>query len=128
MVQQHKSKIFTKKAKETLKDLGIVIGVVTAMTILLYIFTGGGGKVKIPQNLLNNIDSLKAENAKLKESQKKLDSLAVLYDNQLKEIDIRISKIKEKTTIIREYYHNKIIEVDKYSKKEIEDFLKNRYK
>lgn len=115
------------QTKVLFRDLAIIIGSCIVMAILLSLFTGKE-KLNIPPQLLHDIDSLKTESAKLKKAQEKLDSLSVLYDDQIKDVEAKIAGIKEKTTIIREYYHDRIIEADKYSKKEIEDFLKNRYK
>lgn len=113
--------------KTILKDLGIIVGACVLIALFLSVFTGKS-KLVIPPHILHDIDSLKAESAKLKKAQEKLDSLTVIYDDQIKDVETKIAAIKEKTTIIREYYHDRIIEADKYSKKEIEDFLKNRYK
>jgi len=115
------------QTKVFFRDLAIIVGSCIVMAIVLSLFTGRN-KLVIPKNLTENIDSLKAETARLKKAQEKLDSLSAVYDEQIKDVEARIAGIKEKTTIIREYYHTKIAEADKYTQKEIEDFLKNRYK
>lgn len=74
------------------------------------------------------LDSLNTANLNLQRNQQKYDSILVLETNLLTELDLKLSKIKTQTTVIREYYHEQIKSVDSYGVIQVEEYLKNRYK
>lgn len=85
-------------------------------------------KPQMPADIKATIDSLTNVNKQLIEKQKQIDSTIMVYDNKIKQVDFRIDNIKEKTTIIREYYHEVSQQVSKYTPTQIDSFFKARYK
>ena len=56
-----------------------------------------------------------------------LDDTIIPYNEEIKEVDIAISRIKNEKTIIKEFYHEKIISVDTFNMSDIDKFFTNRY-
>lgn len=73
------------------------------------------------------IDSLNSNIRRYEEENKKLDSSIVMYVEQISKIDSAINNIKKQKTIIKEFYHEKIISVDTFSRSQIDDFFSKRY-
>jgi len=71
-------------------------------------------------SLSHSIDSLEVEN-------KKLDSTIVNYTHHIDAIDNSIGRIKNEKTIIKEIYHETIINVDNYNSNQLDSFFTNRY-
>lgn len=84
-------------------------------------------KPQMPAEYKAKIDSLNIVDNYIIEKQKALD--ASILENKAKsiELDFKIDNIKEKTTIVREYYRETQSKVDKYNPTQIDSFLKNRY-
>ena len=59
--------------------------------------------------------------------QKQIDSVIQAYNSKIGELDIKISNIKEKTTIIKEYYHEVSQAADKFTPNQVDSFFKSRY-
>ena len=72
-------------------------------------------------------DSLKGMYQILLKKQKQIDSTIAVYETKVSEIDFQIDNIKEKTTIVREYYHEVGQQVGKYTPTQIDSFFKARY-
>lgn len=81
----------------------------------------------MPAELQATIDSLTNVNKTLVERQKQIDSTIQLYETQVKEVDNKIDHIKEKTTVIREYYHEQSQAASSYTPNQIDSFFKQRY-
>lgn len=95
------------------------------MYYMILLFTP---KPQMPTDLKNQIDSLTNVNKILIERQKQTDSLIKIYETKIESVDAKIDNIKEKTTIIREYYHEVGQKVDKYTPTQVDSFFKARYK
>lgn len=80
------------------------------------------------KDYINKIDSLNIQIKKFEEKNLKLDSQIMVFNNQIVMIDSTISKIKQEKTIIKEYYHEKIINVDTFGRGQLNDFFTKRYK
>jgi hypothetical protein len=100
--------------------LGLVV-----IYYMIFLFTP---KPQMPTDYKNKIDSLSTINSYLVEKQKQTDSLIKAYETKVDLVDVKINNIKEKTTIIREYYHEIGQKVDKYTPTQIDSFFKVRYK
>jgi chromosome segregation ATPase len=61
------------------------------------------------------------------QEQNKIDNSINLVNKEIEKIDSTISKIKVQKVIIREYYHEKITNVDNFTDNEIDSFITNRY-
>ena len=82
---------------------------------------------QMPAEYKAAIDSLTKANAVLAEKQKQLDSTINVYENEVKQIDYQIDHIKEKTTVVKEYHHEVIQQVDHYNPTQVDSFFKTRY-
>jgi hypothetical protein len=91
---------------------------------MIFLFTP---KPQIPLEYKHALDSLNRVSIELAKKQKQSDSIINLYQIKVDEVDFKIKNIKEKTTIVREYYHEKTKEVNKYTPSQIDSFFKNRY-
>lgn len=85
-------------------------------------------KPQMPAEYKAIIDSLTTVNKQLIERQKQIDSSINVYEEQVKQIDFQIDNIKEKTTIVREYYHEVGQQAAQYSPTQVDSFFKARYK
>ncbi len=61
------------------------------------------------------------------EHQKQIDSTIRVYETEVKQVDHQIDNIKEKTTIIKEYFHDVSQQVNHYDATQIDSFFKARY-
>ena len=83
--------------------------------------------VKMSAESQAKIDSLNKNIMRYEEENKKLDSAIVKYTEQISKIDSAIYNIKKQKTIIKEFYHEKIISVDTFSRSQVDDFFTKRY-
>lgn len=90
----------------------------------IYLFTP---KPSMPADLKAQIDSLTKANLALAEQQKHIDSTVAAYEQEVKQVDYQIDHIKEKTTVIREYYHEAAQQANNYNYTQVDSFLKARY-
>jgi len=84
-------------------------------------------KPQIPADIKATLDSLTNANKILIEHQKQIDSTIRVYEAEVKQVDYQIDNIKEKTTIIKEYYHEQSQQVNNYTPTELDSFFKARY-
>lgn len=84
-------------------------------------------KPQIPLEYKIQIDSLSKVNNTLIERQKQTDSIISIYEGKIDQIDYKLDNIKEKTTIVKEYYHGQISSINNYVPQQIDSFFKNRY-
>lgn len=84
-------------------------------------------KPGMPAEIKAQIDSLNAVNKQLIERQKQIDSTIKVYEAEVEQVDSQIDNIKEKTTIIREYYHEVGQQASQYTPTQVDSFFKARY-
>ena len=84
-------------------------------------------KPQIPADIKATLDSLNNVNKVLIEHQKQIDSTIHVYEAEVHKVDFEINNIKEKTTIIKEYYHDVSQQVDHYNATQVDSFFKTRY-
>ena len=84
--------------------------------------------VKMSDESKAKIDSLNANIKRYEEETKKIDSAIAGYNVEIHKIDNVINNIKQEKTIIKEFYHEKIISVDTFSKSQIDSFFAKRYR
>lgn len=104
-----------------------IIYVVLALLIIYGIIWIATRKPQIPADLQTTIDSLTNVNKQLIEHQKQIDSAIHIYETEVKQVDDKIDNVKEKTTIIKEYYHEVSQQVNNYTPTELDSFFKARY-
>ena len=116
--------IVAAKAKSYLKPTLYIIGGVVLLYGLIYLFTR---KDQIPPDMKATIDSLVKANTELVIKQKQLDSAIKVYETEVKQVDNKIDHIKEKTTVIKEYYHEASQATNAYTPTQVDSFFKARY-
>jgi len=102
-----------------------------AAVVLMYIFLPDlfpGKKYKPDPALIHRIDSLEYANKNLAEQVLKYDSINAVLETKVQEFDTKISNIKQKTVVVKEYHNVKIIEAKKFTNNQVDSFFKNRYK
>lgn len=122
------NKITKQKVVEVTKSnyktiLYVLLGAV-AVYAMIYLLTP---KPSMPEDYKNQIDSLSKANAALVEKQLKIDSAIQAHQAEIDATDFRIDNIKEKTTVVREYYHEISKEAQSYSTNQVDSFLRSRY-
>jgi len=115
---------FIKKNEPKIK-LGLYI--IAGLLLLLGILWITTRKPQIPADIKATIDSLTNVNKQLLEKQNQIDSTIAVYGIKVNEVDFQIDNIKEKTTIVREYYHEVGQQAGKYTPTQIDSFFKVRY-
>ena len=81
----------------------------------------------MPADIKATIDSLTNINKQLIEHQKQIDSTIHVYEAEVHKVDFEINNIKEKTTIIKEYYHEVSQQVNHFTSTQVDSFFKARY-
>ncbi len=112
------------KARNYFKPVLYILGSLILLYGLIYLFTR---KDHIPADLKATIDSLTNANKALIEHQKQIDSTIKVYESQVHQVDTKIDGIKEKTTIIKEYYHEQSQAASSYTPTQVDSFFKARY-
>jgi predicted nucleic-acid-binding protein len=101
-----------------------IIGGLLVLFGLLWVTTR---QPKMPADIKATIDSLINVNKQLIEHQKQIDSTIAIYETEINQIDNQVDNIKEKTTIVREYYHEVGQQAGKYTPTQVDSFFKARY-
>jgi predicted RNase H-like nuclease (RuvC/YqgF family) len=86
-----------------------------------------GKEYKPDQALIDRIDSLEKVNIALQQQITKYDSINAALESRVHDVDNKIGNIKEKTTIIKEYYRDKKQETSKYTPTQLDSFFRDRY-
>lgn len=115
---------FAKENKSKWRYILYGIGALIVLYGLIYVFTP---KPQMPAEYKAIIDSLTVANKELEAKQLKIDSSIQVYETEVKAIDFQVDHIKEKTTIIREFYHEQSAAASTYTPTQIDSFFRNRY-
>lgn len=83
---------------------------------------------QMPADIKATIDSLTNVNKQLVEHQRQIDSTISAYEAEVDKVDYELDHIKEKTTIVREYYHEVSNQAEQYTPTQVDSFFKARYK
>ena len=84
-------------------------------------------KAQIAADQKQQLDSLNVAIEKLHDDNSKLEDKITGFNEQIKEVDNHIGKIKGQKTIVKEIYHEKINSVDKLTVRELDSFFTDRY-
>ena len=109
------------------KNYKIVLYVIGALVLLYGVIWITTRKPQMPADIKAIIDSLTNANKQLIEHQKQIDSTINVYETEVNKVDLEINSIKEKTTIVREYYHEVSEQATHYTPTQVDSFFKNRY-
>jgi cob(I)alamin adenosyltransferase len=116
--------IITDKIKPYAKPIGYVIIALTFVYLIVVLATR---KPQMPIEYKQALDSLNKANAALQQKQEQLDSAIDNYQTQIFDLDYKVSNIKEKTTVVKEYYHEISKETQSYNTTQVDSFLRNRF-
>jgi len=84
-------------------------------------------KPQISQDFQRKLDSLNLVTQQLKKQQLSYDSAIIADEKKIDAIDHQIDNVKEKTTIIKEYYHEQSQAVNNFTPTELDSFFSKRY-
>lgn len=84
-------------------------------------------KREISSDFKAQLDSLQKVTIALQKQQKSYDSTILVEQEKIKELDYQIDHVKEKTTIIKEYYHEQSKAADSYTPTQLDSFFAKRY-
>ena len=104
-----------------------ILYVIVGILLLFSIIWLSVRQPQMPKEYKDAIDALTKANKELVEHQKQLDSTIQVYENEVKQVDNQIDNIKEKTTIIKEYYHEQSVAASNYTPTQVDSFFKARY-
>ena len=82
---------------------------------------------EISSNFKAQLDSLQKVTVTLQKQQKSYDSTILIEQEKIKELDYQIDNVKEKTTRIKEYYHEQSKAADSYTPTQLDSFFAKRY-
>jgi hypothetical protein len=117
------AKQFITKNQNNIKLILIVLVSLVAMYWMIRLFTP---KPQMPAEYKVQLDMLNKSNSDLVAKQKQIDSTIAVYNGKIGELDVKISSIKEKTTIIKEYFHEVSQAADKFTPTQVDSFFKAR--
>ena len=118
----------TSMTKKNSKTIGITLVVLGGLVLLYFFIQLVTPKPGMPADIKATIDSLTNVNKQLIEHQKQIDSTIAVYETEINQIDYQVDHIKEKTTIVREYYHEVSQQTEQYTPTQVDSFFKARYK
>ena len=104
-----------------------ILYVIVGILLLFSIIWLSVRQPQMPKEYKDAIDALNKANKELVERQKQIDSTIKVYETEVKQVDYQIDNIKEKTTIIKEYYHEQSVAASNYTPTQVDSFFKNRY-
>jgi thioredoxin-related protein len=111
-----------KKYSHTIKK---VLFITIIFVILYFITCRSVNTATIGIN--TKIDSINLISKNLEIKQKQFDSLIVLENLKINKLDSEIDGVSNKTIIIKEYYHEKISNINKYTTTQLDSFFSKRY-
>jgi len=109
------------------KNYKTIIKVLFGLFILYWLIFFLTPKITMSSESKQIIDSLNTHIKNIELEQLKIDSNIVQYNKEINEIDKNIIKLNTQKTIIKEYYHEKIISVDSYNSNQLDSFFSRRY-
>jgi hypothetical protein len=111
-----------KKYIPTLKNIFFI----TIIFIILYFITCRNTNYN-SIDINSKIDSINLISKNLEVKQKQFDSLILLENLKINKLDSEIDGVSNKTIIIKEYYHEKISDINKYTTTQLDSFFSKRY-
>jgi hypothetical protein len=84
-------------------------------------------KREISSDFKAQLDTLQKVTIALQKQQTSYDSTLSIEQEKIKELDYQIDNVKEKTTIIKEYYHEQSKAADSYTPTQLDSFFAKRY-
>ena len=100
---------------------------VLLVLIVIYLLFNQLTKGFINEDYKKSIDSLNTNIINLEKKQDSLNLKINDFNQEISDIDKNITNIQNQKTIIKEFYHEKIISVDTFSLNDIDRFFTERY-
>lgn len=116
--------IFSKAGPRLLAKAIVSVFLLCTLYFVILYFVQGWGLPKDIRNELNKIDSLTRV---LREEQNRFDSVITRQENYVKELDDKLKSIREKTTVIKQYYMDQQSQAEKYTPTQVDSFFQKRY-
>lgn len=104
-----------------------ILKVLVGLFLLYWVIFILTPKAGLSDTQKSQLDSLSSQIKILHQDNIKLESQVIEYNKKIDQVDNNINKIKGQKTIIKEYYHEKINNVDKLTIRELDSFFTNRY-
>ena len=105
-----------------------IVKVLFGLFILYYLIFFLTPNVKMSVSQKQQLDSLNLVIKQLHEDNLKLEDKISNFNEEMKEVDKNIGKIKNQKTIVKEIYHEKISSIDKFTERAVDSFFTDRYK
>jgi hypothetical protein len=118
---------YSSTIEKKLSILKIIQYIAVVIVILYFLIQLITIKREISVDFKNQLDSLQKVTVTLQKQQKSYDSVISSEEQKIKELDYQIDNIKEKTTIIKEYYHEQSKAADSYTPTQLDSFFSKRY-
>lgn len=104
-----------------------IVKVCFGLFILYYLIFFLTPNVKMSAEQVQKLDSLNNSINNIETHNEYLEGRISDFNAQMNVVDNNIQNIKGQKTIIKEYYHEKISNVDKLTDTELDSFFTNRY-
>lgn len=117
----------TKVSEFIIKNYKTIVKVCFGLFILYYLIFFLTPNVKMSVEQVQKLDSLNTSINNLENHNQYLEGRISDFGAQINAVDNNIGNIKGQKTIIKEYYHEKISNVDKLTDAELDSFFTNRY-
>lgn len=131
MEEQQKEEIYYPKLKPKIDRVSLfgILGAIVLIILVILAIKDKDAKPVSPKDefIQQTIDSAAKDNVELQAKQTTLDSIAHSIDDKLNILDGKLNKVKNKETIIREYYHDRISKPGSYTPQQVDSFFKDRY-
>jgi hypothetical protein len=119
------------KVFETIKNWLPIVKIIQYIAIVIIILYFAiqllTVKREISSDFKAQLDTLQKVTIALQKQQMSYDSTLSIEQEKIKELDYQIDHIKEKTTIIKEYYHEQSKAADSYTPTQLDSFFAKRY-
>lgn len=110
-----------------IKNYKTIVKVCFGLFILYYIIYFLTPNMKMSAEQVQKLDSLNVSIQKIESQNEYFEGRITDFNAQINQVDKNIQNIKGQKTIIKEYYHEKINNVDKLTDAELDSFFTNRY-
>lgn len=110
------------------KNYKMILAVVFGLFILYWIMFVLTPKMNMSVEEKAKIDSLNVLIMEMNKNQQILDDKIDGINEEIVEVDKDLDKIKDKKTVVKEIYHEKINSVSNFTEPELDGFFSDRYK
>jgi hypothetical protein len=113
--------------KNNSSNIKKVLYIVLGLVVLYYAILVLTPKPQLPADIQAKLDSLDKVTKVLEQQQKVYDSTIREQEEVIARLDFQIDNVKEKTTIVKEYYHEQSTAVSNFNHSQLDSFFAARY-